>query len=91
MVKKQKPIVGHNMMFDICFIFNQFIADLPELFEEFHKMLPLFFPEVYDTKVLSEASKAFTKTELHMVFSKCFKEKKFNNNLEVKFDTDADS
>lgn len=29
------PLVGHNMMYDILYLFNQFIMPLPENFDEF--------------------------------------------------------
>lgn len=29
------PIIGHNMIYDVAFVFNQFIGELPLTFEEF--------------------------------------------------------
>jgi poly(A)-specific ribonuclease len=34
-IESKKPIVGHNMMFDVGFIYNQFIGNLPESYDEF--------------------------------------------------------
>lgn len=35
LINAKKPIVGHNMMYDIIFLYNQFIADLPDTYENF--------------------------------------------------------
>jgi poly(A)-specific ribonuclease len=30
-----KPVVGHNMVYDILYIYNQFIGELPDTFRDF--------------------------------------------------------
>lgn len=40
--------------------------------------------------MLAEHVKLFKKTELHNVFKICVEDKKFNNNLDIKFDVEAD-
>ncbi len=32
---KQCPVVGHNMMYDVIYLYNQFIAPLPSTYAEF--------------------------------------------------------
>ncbi|CAB4057115.1 PARN [Lepeophtheirus salmonis] len=51
--ESKKPLVGHNMMLDLCFTINQFVAPLPETYEEFKTLAHKMFPEVYDTKVMA--------------------------------------
>jgi poly(A)-specific ribonuclease len=34
-VKSKTPIVGHNMIYDLAFMYHQFIADLPPTFIEY--------------------------------------------------------
>jgi poly(A)-specific ribonuclease len=35
LIEAQKPLVGHNMMYDIIYLYNQFVGDLPETYEKF--------------------------------------------------------
>lgn len=35
MIIAKKPLVGHNMMLDIMFVYYQFIDDLPETLHDF--------------------------------------------------------
>jgi hypothetical protein len=35
--KYKKPIIGHNMKFDIAFIYHQFYKELPDSFAKFQK------------------------------------------------------
>lgn len=35
LINAKKPIVGHNMIYDIIYLYNQFIDDLPETYTEF--------------------------------------------------------
>jgi poly(A)-specific ribonuclease len=38
LIAAKKPIVGHNMIYDIIYLYNQFIDDLPDTYNEFtHK------------------------------------------------------
>lgn len=39
-----KPIVGHNMMFDVAFFLEQFIAPLPVSFVDFSRLWKSHFP-----------------------------------------------
>jgi poly(A)-specific ribonuclease len=52
-VDARKPIIGHNMIYDIAFFYHQFIAPLPKTYEEFSKSVHEKFPIFYDTKALS--------------------------------------
>ena len=35
LIKAKKSIVGHNMIYDIIYLYNQFIDELPDTYSEF--------------------------------------------------------
>ena len=35
MIMSKKPLIGHNMLLDLMFLYEHFIADLPDTLEEF--------------------------------------------------------
>lgn len=35
MAEEGKPVVGHNMMMDLCFLYKQFYKQMPQKYEEF--------------------------------------------------------
>ena len=35
LIAAKKPIIGHNMIYDIIYLYNQFIDDLPQTYPEF--------------------------------------------------------
>lgn len=85
-MNSKKPLVGHNPMYDWLYVYNQFVAPLPETYPEFIKEWNSKFPLTYDTKVLSFKSMAFFKTSLGDVYDKCANDDKFKHNLKFKFD-----
>lgn len=52
LVEAKKPLVGHNMMFDLLFFTNSFHGFLPDTYREFKNLLQTLFPSVYDTRYL---------------------------------------
>ncbi|XP_067936181.1 poly(A)-specific ribonuclease PARN-like [Watersipora subatra] len=50
---KGKMLVGHNMLLDLMYFVSQFMAELPETYEEFKAMVTELFPRLLDTKVIS--------------------------------------
>ena len=43
LIKYKKPLIGHNMFLDLLFLYQQFIDELPEEFEDFvDKFIGLF-------------------------------------------------
>ncbi|XP_044586480.1 poly(A)-specific ribonuclease PARN-like isoform X1 [Cotesia glomerata] len=52
-----KLIVGHNMLLDLCHIVRQFFGPLPDSYKEFKLLVHNLFPNLIDTKVLSQAPK----------------------------------
>ena len=53
LIESKIPIIGHNMMYDICYFYRQFIGDLPKTWPEFREEWHKYFPLTYDTKVMS--------------------------------------
>ncbi|XP_015111396.1 pre-piRNA 3'-exonuclease trimmer [Diachasma alloeum] len=49
----KKPIVGHNLLLDLMFMYKQFHKDLPKSYERFKREIHELLPVVYDTKLLS--------------------------------------
>lgn len=94
-MKSKKPIIGHNMMYDLGFIYRQFISkdgSLPENYEGFtNEWRKNFSQKIFDTKVLAAfcGQDIFGKTSLDLVYAKCEKDKKLRNNVSINLDTKA--
>lgn len=50
LVKAQKPLIGHNMLLDVCHIYDAFIGPLPVSAEAFRAEMHACFPVIFDTK-----------------------------------------
>ena len=86
-IDKKIPIIGHNIYFDMMFLYDKLIGDLPEDFYSFKEQIHKYFPVIYDTKYIS--------TTLTQQYKKCNIEKTDLNNvyktiLKNKFDTYVD-
>lgn len=79
LIKAKKPVVGHNMIYDIIYLYNQFIGDLPLTYIEFIQEWYSRFPSVYDNKVLSSAAEYFGRTDLGKVYEKCTNDERIKN------------
>ncbi len=72
MIRSKKPLVGHNFIYDIGFLFHQYIDDLPETYELFKKRFHDCFAAVYDTKVIAyNHSSTFSQYKLEYLLKKC--------------------
>ena len=49
LIDVKKPIIAHNPQMDILFVYEQFIAPLPDTFLEFCSEWRKLFPCIYDT------------------------------------------
>lgn len=49
------PIVGHNMLLDTVHTFNEYHKKLPATVEDFKKEMAAWWPQVFDTKVISKS------------------------------------
>lgn len=86
--KSKKPIIGHNMKFDIAFMYHQFYKELPDTYAEFATSFRKdFIRHCYDTKVLTMHAGKIGKSDLQSLFRVCKKDKKYSNNL--CFDSDC--
>ncbi|XP_042684738.1 poly(A)-specific ribonuclease PNLDC1 isoform X4 [Centrocercus urophasianus] len=54
-VKAKKPLVGHNMLMDLCHLHDKFYNPLPESYEEFKKNIHHLFPVLIDTKTVTKS------------------------------------
>ena len=52
----QKLVVGHNMLLDILYTIQQFVAPLPEDCDEFKEVMKSALPQVIDTKLIASSS-----------------------------------
>lgn len=50
MKKYKKPLLGHNLLMDIFYIYEKFCHPLPESIDDFKKSLRTDFPIIYDTR-----------------------------------------
>jgi hypothetical protein len=83
---KPTPIVGHNIFFDLMFIYDKFINDLPENFHNFKTSLHKSFPIIYDNKFLTtRLAKEFDNTKLEKLYTS-MKKSKYDVYVEIKPD-----
>lgn len=54
--ESQKLVVGHNMLLDVCHTLQQFVAPLPEDYDEFKSLAKSALPHVCDTKLMASTS-----------------------------------
>ncbi|XP_025157816.1 pre-piRNA 3'-exonuclease trimmer isoform X2 [Harpegnathos saltator] len=53
LVTLKKPIIGHNVLLDLMFMYQQFYKPLPRKYIDFKNNIHKLFPLIYDTKFLS--------------------------------------
>jgi poly(A)-specific ribonuclease len=75
LINAKKPIIGHNCMYDLIFLFGQFVQKLPDTYELFSEQWTKLFPITFDNKVLAFNSGLFEKTTLGELFIKCSSKK----------------
>lgn len=55
MVSQKKPLVGHNALMDIMFLYDKFYRPLPASYSAFKSSIHSMFPVIYDTKHISSS------------------------------------
>jgi len=85
-VNPQCCLIGHNMIYDIIYFYNQFIGKLPQTYADFVAEWFKLFPSTFDTKVLSFNAEYFGKTILGKIFEKCQADKKLKDIIHFNFD-----
>jgi len=51
-IKSKKTIVGHNCYYDLVFLYNSFIGELPN-YTKFKSSIKSYFNSLYDTKYIA--------------------------------------
>ena len=89
MIKAKKPLVGHNMIYDLIYLYNQFVDDLPPTYLQFVTHFHDLFPHIFDNKVLSATSEYFGRTDLGKVYEKCVYDERIKKaGVKIVFDED---
>lgn len=52
--KSSAPIIGHNFLLDLLFVYHNFIGEIPESLDDFKEKIFLKFPKIFDTKLISQ-------------------------------------
>ena len=87
LIAAKKPVIGHNMIYDVIYLYNQFVDDLPDTYPEFSQKWYSLFPLVYDNKVLSSAAEYFGRTDLGKVYDKCLNDERIKGaGMHIVFD-----
>eukprot|EP00039_Didymoeca_costata_P010148 m.136068 g.136068 ORF g.136068 m.136068 type:complete len:571 (+) comp14722_c0_seq5:1490-3202(+) len=53
LVDSRLPLIGHNLLYDILFVFHSFQGPLPDTLQEFKVQVNALFPCILDTKYIS--------------------------------------
>jgi len=71
LAQSRKPIIGHNLLFDLMFMLHNFHGPLPPSLGEFKKSVHNLMPEIHDTKLHAVSSGQFTETALGALYDHC--------------------
>lgn len=88
LIEAKKPIVGHNMIYDVMLLYGQFIDDFPEKYEVFRQSWASCFPTVYDTKLLSSYCRPISRTWLKEAYDCCLENESLKGNLKFAYHPD---
>ena len=77
-IDKKIPIIGHNIYFDMMFIYDKLIGDLPEDFYSFKTKIHNYFPKIYDTKAIAMSLGKYESTKLDDLYKTLCK-RNYNN------------
>ena len=77
-IDKKIPIIGHNIYFDMMFIYDKLIGDLPEDFYSFKTKIHNYFPKIYDTKAIAMTLGKYESTKLDDLYKTLCK-RNYNN------------
>lgn len=63
LVNFKKPIIGHNLLLDLMYMYQQLHRPLPKKYSDFKTNIHKLFPIIFDTKLISYELKNILKTE----------------------------
>ena len=63
MRKYKRPIVGHNLVLDIMYVYEKFFRPLPDSYDDFKLCVANEFPPIYDTRHIINNIKVEIKTD----------------------------
>jgi poly(A)-specific ribonuclease len=81
------PLIGHNCMYDLVYLYNQFVAPLPDSYKEFAAEFHSLFPICFDTKNLATKSQ-INRTVLGFLYENLKQDKFYKDILGFQFDLD---
>jgi len=74
LIKNKKILIFHNGILDLLHLIDKFIEPLPETYDEFVKLVNVYFPDIYDTKYMIENNSSlfsiFPQSSLDVVYNK---------------------
>lgn len=74
-IRNSRPIiVGHNMLWDLCFLYQTFVGRLPATVEDFQRLVGYTMPRIVDTKYLVTRSHHEMMPDQHL--QQCFAQAK---------------
>mmetsp|Transcript_11686 Transcript_11686/g.35624 ORF Transcript_11686/g.35624 Transcript_11686/m.35624 type:complete len:464 (+) Transcript_11686:135-1526(+) len=84
---KSTPLIVHNGLYDLMFLYKSFEAPLPDSFARFVQALSSISPSIFDTKTLASTLLEEETTFLAYLFAKCVRRNADNRNVWLKADS----
>lgn len=87
LIESKVPIVGHNMIYDVMFLYNQFVDAFPHKYADFAKSWGKLFT-TYDTKLMCCYSTFVNKTWLKEAYDQCLNNPSLMDNIHFEYHPD---
>jgi hypothetical protein len=87
-IKAKVPLIFHNGLFDIAFLYSHFISSLPSNLDEFKSDIISIFPDIFDTKTIARNIdiSALNRLNLQGIYRCCLHSNEFKLNLRYEVD-----
>jgi DNA polymerase III epsilon subunit-like protein len=89
-LKARKPLVVHNGLFDLGFLYSHFIDTLPETLAEFKNDVSVLFPKIFDTKTIAKCLEGKKLKRLNLEGLYMARSKEFGVDEAVRYYLDQD-